>query len=579
MVSSHKRREVARIPYMESDVSRMPHEIEASQVQHLPIVRAYADKMGLVEVVNQRVATEMEVDPGTIVLGLVLDTVSGRSPLYRLEEFFAQQDTELLLGKEFSPHALNDDTVGRVLDRLFEVGTMKIFTACAVRADTRWRLDKHSVHFDTTSMRVYGDSRLPEERALPFTITHGYSKDKRPDLQQFVLSMLCVDHAVPIWGQPEDGNASDKTLHTTILSEIAQILAPHGVEPRASIYIADAALGTEDKLAALGDTLFISRFPATYNECARVIQEAVTHETWGEGGLLAQPQPTPPRPGASYKTYESAVTLDGKPYRAVVVQSSAQEKRRLKRLDRALQASAVTLRAAVQGAEKQEYFCRADAEAAAEALRARQTDSHQIAVTVEERPQDGKGRPSPRTPRQVKAMRYGLTSSLREHSANLATKRAEAGGFVWLTNGPQEGPLAHGAGEVLKAYQEQYGVEQNFGFLKAPLIVNSLFLKKPERIEALGLGLLLALLIWRVMERTMRAHVDATGPPLTGWEKKKTTRPTACMMVTKFAGLIVLRVEQQRQLAQPFSAVQRQYLTALGLPAACCTTPSSMLPT
>jgi hypothetical protein len=28
---------------------------------------------------------------------LVLDTLSGRSPLYRLEEFFAQQDSELLL--------------------------------------------------------------------------------------------------------------------------------------------------------------------------------------------------------------------------------------------------------------------------------------------------------------------------------------------------------------------------------------------------------------------------------------------------------------------------------------------------
>jgi len=39
----------------------------------------------------------MEVDVGTVVLALVLDTLSGRSPLYPLAEFFAQQDTELLL--------------------------------------------------------------------------------------------------------------------------------------------------------------------------------------------------------------------------------------------------------------------------------------------------------------------------------------------------------------------------------------------------------------------------------------------------------------------------------------------------
>jgi hypothetical protein len=71
-------------------MSLVPPTIEAYQVQHLPIVKAYADKIGLVEVINQVVPTEMAVDPGTIVLGMILDTLSGRSPLYRLEEFFAQ---------------------------------------------------------------------------------------------------------------------------------------------------------------------------------------------------------------------------------------------------------------------------------------------------------------------------------------------------------------------------------------------------------------------------------------------------------------------------------------------------------
>ena len=85
-------------------------------------------------------------------------------------------------------------------------------------------------------------------------MTYGYSKDKRPDLKQFVLSTLCVDRAVPVWGKPEDGNASDKTLNTTLLSEIAQLLAQYGVQPGAYIYIADAALVTEDNLAALRDT-------------------------------------------------------------------------------------------------------------------------------------------------------------------------------------------------------------------------------------------------------------------------------------------------------------------------------------
>ena len=46
-----------------------------------------------------------------------------------------------------------------------------------------------------------------------------------------MLSTLCVDRAGPIWGKPEDGNASDKTLNTTLLSEIAELLADYGVPP------------------------------------------------------------------------------------------------------------------------------------------------------------------------------------------------------------------------------------------------------------------------------------------------------------------------------------------------------------
>ena len=69
---------------------------------------------------------------------------------------------------------------------------------------------------DTTSRRLWGDDQCAEEQDVPFRVTYGYSKDKRPDLKPFVLSLLCVDRTVPIWGKPEDGHASDKTLNTTL---------------------------------------------------------------------------------------------------------------------------------------------------------------------------------------------------------------------------------------------------------------------------------------------------------------------------------------------------------------------------
>jgi hypothetical protein len=167
----------------------------------------------------------------------------------------------------------------------------------------------------------------------------------------------------------------------------------------------------------------------------------------------------------------------------VVVPSSTQAQRRLKRLEREVPASYATLRDTVRVAQQREYFCRADAAAAAESLRMTPSAYHQGEGQVEERPKYGKGRPSTRLPRPVQERRYGLTATLTEHATRRARQRAEADCFVLLTNGPMEGTMAHRAEEVRRVYKEQQGIEQHYGFLKAPLLVSSLFVKKAERIE------------------------------------------------------------------------------------------------
>jgi transposase len=303
--------------------------------------------------------------------------------------------------------------------------------------------------------------------------------------------------------------------------------------------------------------------------------EAAAHNQWEEVGVLAQTPPTNHRAGTCYKVAESGVTLYGKAYRAVVVHSSSQEQRRQKHLEQELRASYATLEATVREQAHQQYFCRADAEAAAAKLRTQLHAYHRVEVRVEEHPKYGPGRPSPKHPRVVNALRYGLRVTLRERAEVIARKRQETGCFVLLANVPTAGEMAHTAGDVLRAYQEQHGIEQNYGFLKDPLIVNSLFLKKPERIEALGLVVLLALLLWRLVERTLRVHAETTGHALPGWDKRETQKPTAFMMMTKFAAVMVIKVGAQRQLAHPLSTVQQQYLLALGVPTAYFTVPQS----
>ena len=92
--------------------------------------------------------------------------------------------------------------------------------------------------------------------------------------------------------------------------------------------------------------------------------------------------------------------------------------------------------------------------------------------------------------------------------------------------------MAETGAELLQAYKEQYGIEKNFSFLKDPLIVNDIFLKKPERIEVLGTILLISLMIWNLIEHTLRLHIKECEVSLPGWDKKPTKRPTTFMMST-----------------------------------------------
>jgi transposase len=547
----------------------IPTEIEVFSVQHLPIVRAYAEQLGVVEFLNDRVKSEMDVEPGIMFLGMILDTLSGRSPLYRLEEFFAHQDTELLLGRPIEAKCFNDDNVGRFLDKVYEAGTMQLFTEIAIRAVKHFSLDCRHVHFDTTSMSVFGAyiGQPQQENELPYEITYGYSKDHRPDLKQFLISMFCVEGNVPIFGALEDGNGSDQTINNGILTSISSYMAQFGVLEKDFIYIADSALITEENLKESGDDiLFISRLPARYHECQRVIREAVKNDAWEQIGIIAETKPTKNRPGTSYRAYETEVELYEKTYRAVVIHSSAHDRRRQKRIDRALQVEHKTLSAEMKKACQIDYACKADAEAALKRIEQTKATYDTINAEIEERPTYKQGRPKGGI-KEVAKMRYGISVTMTENESAVATLREEAGCFVLLTNVPKKREPESGdeydSRAILHAYKEQHGIERNFGFVKDPAIVDSVFLEKPERIEALALVLLTSLLLWRLMEHRMRRSVEEDDKPITGWDKKPTRRPTSFMMTTKFSGILVIKIGTKRRLNREFSPEQQEFLRAL----------------
>jgi hypothetical protein len=78
---------------------------------------------------------------------------------------------------------------------------------------------------------------------------------------------------VPLVGKLEDSNASDKKINHRVLSKVSLHMKEHGVADETFIYIADAAMVTEENLAQAG--CFITRLPATNNACEWVILRAI----------------------------------------------------------------------------------------------------------------------------------------------------------------------------------------------------------------------------------------------------------------------------------------------------------------
>lgn len=543
-----------------------------TDARHMPIVKAYAKEIGLVETIDRLVDTQMELSPGIAVLGMVLDTLSGRTPLYRLTEFFEEKDTQLLLGTPIEPERFCDYNLGRSMDKIFDTGTQKIFSQLAQNALHAFEVDPRRVHFDTTSVSVFGDYDLYDP---PFEITYGHSKDKRPDLKQFLVSMLCVDRNIPILGATKDGNASDKTLNNELLTNISKHMAEHGLSPGAYVYVADSAFVTEDNLGKAGtnQTWFLTRLPATYNECSRVIREAVASGEWINIGPLAEEPSRMKRPTAHYRAYEGTVELYGKIYRAIVVHSSAHDKRRHRRIDRLLKQDRKQLDQDCKEATASAYFCREDAQVAGEKLLRKAGSSyHQIEIHIEKVPKYGRGRPVAGKPRKVLRYEYQLAANISQLPERVDPLRQEAGCFVLLTNLLDQ-QADWPALELLSLYKSQIGIEKNFSFLKDPAIVNSIFLKKAERIEVLGLVLLISLLIWRLMERSMRQYVETNECTLPGWVRRKTKKPTAFMMTTKFSSIMVITIGRHRQLVKPLKPFQLEYLKALGVTTDVFTTP------
>ncbi len=201
--------------------------LQAHPVGFLPIAAEYLRRLDVAKIIDEATPSQMRISCGMVIEAMVLDTLTGRSPFYRMEEFAAHQDIELLLGRSVTPSQFRDHNIGRALDRVYRANPQQLFVEIARRAIEAFEIDARCGHYDTTSVNVWGDYSDSDCKAL--TITHGYSKDKRPDLKQFLMEMICVENNIPIFGRCSDGNGSDTKRNNALLSNLSRLLARHGI--------------------------------------------------------------------------------------------------------------------------------------------------------------------------------------------------------------------------------------------------------------------------------------------------------------------------------------------------------------
>jgi transposase len=381
------------------------------------------------------------------------------------------------MGKRVDPKVFSDDNAGRAMDRLFQYGTTQLFTKIALKAFEAFSPSSRFVHFDTTSVSVFGDYLHSEDS--PRHLTYGHSKDKRPDLKQFIFSMFCVGGNVPIFGKAENGNASDKALNNQVLSAISNHMKLFQVDPGTFIYVADSAVVTPDNLDILNDEIrFITRLPATYGECDRVIHQAFEEDSFKEIGSLSLAKPTKSRPVAQYKLNDSEVTL--------------YDKRRQKRLQKEVDQSLDKMKSLLKAYKKETWFCRKDAEQALEKLKKQQTAFHDLKLTITEVPIYQRGPLKKGSTRAIKETRYTLDAEIvikDEHSVTHVVGEVALGPVHVLEEGEDLGlhMLEHLLGLHALELAPTQGALFN-GVVVGPVLV-TVFGRNPLAREFGGVGL------------------------------------------------------------------------------------------
>jgi len=458
-----------------------------------------------------------------VLLLLLRNFIVAREPLYGVGEWAARQAPDLLGITKRQVKNLNDDRVGRSLDRLFDTDHVSLLLTVTSHVIREFHVELDELHNDSTTISFFGkyENALKGKKKWgkpTLAILQGYNKDHRPDLKQ-LLFILTVsrDGGVPIHFTASDGNVTDDKTHQQTWDLLCKITGRKDF-----LYVADSKLATSDNMSYIqrNGGRFVTILPRSRSE-DKDFRQFVCHNpesiSWRE--IFRKTQ----RKGNREEVYdifriEESPRMTAEGYHLFWFHSRRKEERdrvsRAKKIERALQDL---------GDFKERLWSprtrfqeRVKVQKAVEKILEKNGASSWILVEVKDREQvrfqqDHRGRPGKDT-RYVKNSRMRFDILFEIDTVAVAGDSITDGIFPLTTNDTNLTSL-----DALLAYKGQPTIEKRFSQLKTDFEVAPVYLKEVSRIEALLCMYFLVLVVQSLIEREIRnqmANKEITSLPL-----------------------------------------------------------------
>lgn len=551
-----------------------PFELASRRIGALPIVDRFLDRLQLHAVLERHLPpadARASLSVARTIGVLVRNLCVAREPVYGLGEWARQFEPALLGLADDNVELLNDDRVGRALDKLFDADRAALLCDLIVGAISEFGIDCSQLHNDSTSVTLYGSFADASGRARGKSVAmpaRGHCKDHRPDLKQLVLILtVSADGAVPIVHRLVDGNTTDDTTHIETWDSLCTIVG------RADfLYVADSKLCTGPQMRHIDTNAgrFVTILPRTRKEESR-LREWAARSTPAFIEAERRPARRQHDPDEVWSTaIPPFVSAEG--FQLVLVHSTAKQRRdetgREDRIARAIKAlDAYNERLAGPRARATDLATVNDT---VEGILSPLGVDRYITCTItpytqESFRQESRGRPGKDTRyRKTLKDRFRITHTIDTDAIRFDA--ASDGCFPLITNDAALEPA-----DVLAAYRYQPNLEKRHHELKGVMDAAPVTLHNDHRIEALFACQFIALLCRCLIERHLRAAMANTDTRLALYhEDRDCTAPTAARIFDAFHDTTRHQLTLSDSHIQTFhpdlTPLQQQLLDLLDIP-------------